>query len=249
MKSELPLFYYQPNNVDYLEKSLSLNKKIFKDILILKKTDYPEFNNVYQHMCHNHEQFERLCFLRFYAMLEYVNQNNIDKFLYCDSDAIFLKVLDFEKILDNEECVACRPEEQNKFDDITCAHFSIWTKDGLESFCNFITHTYTKNINIITPKWKWHLENQIGGGICDMTLMYHWYKGNKNLYKMKDGAFDRGIGMSRNTKEDEYEMKNNIKRLKMKDGKVYAYNNKGEEIEFFGLHFQGNTKHYMNLLS
>ena len=28
MKSDLPLFYYQPNHVDYLDKSLSLNKKI-----------------------------------------------------------------------------------------------------------------------------------------------------------------------------------------------------------------------------
>ena len=32
MKSDLPLFYYQPNNVDYLEKSLSLNGKLFIDI-------------------------------------------------------------------------------------------------------------------------------------------------------------------------------------------------------------------------
>ena len=31
MKSDLPLFYYQPNTVPYIEKSLELNKKIFKD--------------------------------------------------------------------------------------------------------------------------------------------------------------------------------------------------------------------------
>lgn len=248
MKSDLPLFYYQPNNVDYLDKSLSLNKKIFKDLIVLNKTDYPDFNNVYRHMNYNHEQFERLCFLRFFAMLEYVKENNIDKFLYCDSDAIFLKDLDFENILEDEECVACRPEEQNKFDDITCAHFSIWKKDGLEDFCNFIINTYTNNINLILPKWNWHVETQTGGGICDMTLMYHWYKGTKNLYKMSNGAYDRGIGMSKNNIEDEYEMNNGIKRLKRMDNKVFGTNYNKEEVEFYGLHFQGHTKKYMNLL-
>ena len=59
-------------------------------------------------MCYNNETFERLCFIRFYKILEYVKANNIDKFLYCDSDAVFLKVLDFEKILEDEKCVACR---------------------------------------------------------------------------------------------------------------------------------------------
>ena len=146
-------------------------------------------------MCYNNDTFERLCFIRFYKILEYIKVNNIDKFLYCDSDAIFLKALDFEKILEDEKCVACRPKEQNKFEDVTGAHFSIWTKDGLEDFCNYILDVYTNNIDILTPKWKWHIETETGGGICDMTLMYHWYKGKKNLYDLAGGTFDRGIGM------------------------------------------------------
>ena len=245
MKSDLPLFYYQPNDVPYLEKSLELNKKIFKDLLIIKGTDCPVFNNVYKHMCYNNETFERLCFIRFYKILEYVKANNIDKFLYCDSDAVFLKVLDFEKILEDEKCVACRPKEQNKFEDVTGAHFSIWTKDGLEDFCNYIIDVYTNNIDILTPKWDWHVKTKTGGGICDMTLMYHWYKGKKNLYEVAGGTFDRGIGMPQNNIADEFEMKGDIKRLRNIDNQIFGTNYNDEIVEFFGLHFQGDKKNYM----
>ena len=245
MKSDLPLFYYQPNDVPYLEKSLELNKKIFKDLLIIKGTDCPVFNNVYKHMCYNNETFERLCFIRFYKILEYVKANNIDKFLYCDSDAVFLKVLDFEKILEDEKCVACRPKEQNKFEDVTGAHFSIWTKDGLEDFCNYIIDVYTNNIDILTPKWDWHVKTKTGGGICDMTLMYHWYKGKKNLYEVAGGTFDRGIGMPQNNIADEFEMKGSIKKLRNIDNQIFGTNYNDEIVEFFGLHFQGDKKNYM----
>jgi lipopolysaccharide biosynthesis glycosyltransferase len=196
-------------------------------------------------MCYNNETFERLCFIRFYKILEYVKANNIDKFLYCDSDAVFLKVLDFEKILEDEKCVACRPKEQNKFEDVTGAHFSIWTKDGLEDFCNYIIDVYTNNIDILTPKWDWHVKTKTGGGICDMTLMYHWYKGKKNLYEVAGGTFDRGIGMPQNNIADEFEMKGDIKRLRNIDNQIFGTNYNDELVEFFGLHFQGDKKNYM----
>jgi|688.fasta_scaffold49454_4 hypothetical protein len=249
MKSELPLFYYQPNNVSYLEKSLELNKKIFKNILLLKKTDFSFFDKIYKHMSSADEHFEKRCILRFYAMLEYVKENNIDKFLYCDTDSIFLKYLNFEEILDKELCVAGKPEEQNLFTDVVCANFSIWTKDGLESFCNFVTEIYTKNIDLLLPKWNWHLNTKTQGGICDMTLLYHWYKGEKNLYKLNEGVFDRGISLSCNNIENEFVLKNSIKQLKKRDNSVYGTTQQGNnEIEFYGLHFQGGSKMLMFLL-
>jgi lipopolysaccharide biosynthesis glycosyltransferase len=248
MKNSLPLFYYQPNQVDYLEKSLELNKKIFKDIIILDKTDFPEFNSVYRHMSYNNEMFEKLCFLRFFNILEYCKENKIDKFLYCDSDAIFLENLNFENILGDELCVGCKPEEQNKFEDVTGAHFSIWSLEGLEDFCNFILDTYSKNIDILMPKWNWHIETQTGGGICDMTVMYHWYKGNKNLYDLPEGVFDRGLGISDGKIKNEFVIKNGIKQLKKEDDNVYVINNKDEKVKLLGLHFQGDKKRYMYIL-
>ena len=248
MKSDLPLFYYQPNDVDYLEKSLSLNSKIFKNIIRLKDSNFSLFNSVYKHMSYNAEYFERFCFYRYFSALKYATENKIDKFLMCDTDAIFLKFLDFEKILDNELCIACKPEDQSGFDDIVCIHNSIWTKNGIEDFCNFLIETYKNNIEILMPKWQWHVSTQTGGGICDMTLMYHWYKNNKNLYNLEGGVFDRGIGMSKNNIEDEFKMKNEIKQLKKIDNKVFGINYNNREVEFYGLHFQGHTKKYMNLL-
>jgi|TARA_E500000318_G_scaffold18759_1_gene19576 hypothetical protein len=248
MKSDLPLFYYQPNQVDYLQNSLTLNGKIFKDIAVLMDSKFEIFDSFYKHMSYNAEYFERFCFYRYFSALKYAKQNNIDKFLMCDTDAIFLKSLDFEKILGDDKCVACKPQDQNKNDDIVCIHNSIWTRDGIEDFCNFLIETYSNNIEILMPKWEWHVSTQTGGGICDMTLMYHWYGSDKNLYNLQDGVFDRGIGMSKNNIEDEFKMKNEIKQLKKIDNKIFGINYKDEEVEFYGLHFQGHTKKYMNLL-
>lgn len=249
MKSDLPLFYYQPNPVDFLEKSIELNKKIFKNLIILQKDIYEPFDNIYKHMCYNHEAFERFCLRRFFIMLEYVKENNIDKFLYCDTDAIFLKLLDFEKILGNEQSVLCKPTEQDKFEDIAAAHFSIWSQDGLKNFCDFVLSVYTNNIQIIEPKWHWHVSTATGGGICDMTLLYHWYKTKKSLLDYYNGGvFDRTIGISHNNYRDEFVIKDGIKKLKKRDGKIVGINNEGKEIEFYGLHFQGANKKLMYLL-
>jgi len=249
MKSKLPLFYYQPNQVPYLEKSLELNKKIFANILVLKNPQHQTFDSVYKHMCFNHEEFERLCFRRFFVMLDYVKENNIDKFLYCDSDAIYLKQLDFESLLGEQKSLLCRPKEQAQFEDVVGAHFSIWTKEGLESFCNFVIDTYTKNIKLLEPKWQWHVSTSTGGGICDMTLLFHWYKEKRSLLEYYNGGtFDRTIGISDNYIKNEFQRKNNIKQLKKKENGIFGINKDNEEIEFYGLHFQGDNKRLMSLL-
>jgi lipopolysaccharide biosynthesis glycosyltransferase len=226
----LPLFYYQPNYVDFLELSLKLNRRIFDDIIVLKNTNYPEFDSVYQHMSSNKEEFEKYCFYRFFNMLDYCKENNIQKFVYCDTDAIFLKKLDWENIIKDEECVLGVPDDQSNFLDAACSHFSIWTLKGLESFCNFILETYKSRIDRLLPKWNYHKASFTGGGICDMTLLYYWYKGNKNMFNLEEGIFDRAIGLIRN-------------KLVKKDNQFYINNR-----QVLGLHFQGRHKCDMGML-
>jgi len=243
MKSDLPLFYYQPNQCSFLEKSISLNNKIFKNIFVLTELEYPQFEKIYKHASTNQEPFEKLCFIRFFIMLDYIRENKIDKFIYCDTDAIFLKYLNFESILENELSVLCKPLEQSVFEDVVSAHFSIWTREGLESFCDFVINTYSSNLNILKPKWDWHQSEKMAGGICDMTLLYNWYNGKKSLLSYYEGGtFDRGIGHSQNYLKDEFLMNEGIKKINITDNGFYAFNKKGEEIELYGIHFQGVNK-------
>jgi len=243
MKTEIPLLYYQPNDCFFLEKSISLNSKYFKNIFVLKEPNYFPFENIYKHMSSNSEPFEKLCFIRFFCMLNFIKQNKIDKFVYCDTDAIFLESVDYENILGKDLCVACKPEEQSFYEQAISAHFSIWTLNGLESFCNFLMETYSNNINLLIPKWEWHLMTKNLGGICDMTLLYHWYKTDNNLLKLRnDFVFDRNINDSSNNKINEFLMNNGLKNIIIENEKAYGFNKNNQKIQFAGLHFQGVAK-------
>ena len=84
------------NNRQELLKPLAQNlSEVFKNIVRLKDSNFPLFDSVYKHMSYNAEYFERFCFYRYFSALKYATENKIDKFLMCDTDAIFLKFLDF----------------------------------------------------------------------------------------------------------------------------------------------------------
>lgn len=243
MKSDLPLIIYQPTDCFYLDKAISLNNQFFKDIKIIKENNYIKFEKIYKHMSSNHYGFELFCFIRYFLILNYVKENKIEKFIYSDTDAIFFDFFDFDSFLGSSACVACKPEDQDFYDHIVSAHFSIWTRQGLESFCDFLMNTYSNNIDILKPKWEWHLKTKNLGGICDMTLLYHWYKESKNLLNVNNkNTFDRNINTSDNNKRNEFQTNGSIKQIKIIQNRAVGKNSINEDVNFIGLHFQGNAK-------
>jgi hypothetical protein len=243
IKSPLPLLIYQPNENLVADQCIKLNQKVFDDVKCIKEVSYEPFDKIYKHMSTNYIEFESLCFLRFFHMLNYVKNNKIDKFLYCDSDAVYLKYLDFEGMLGKNQCLACKPFEQDEYEDVVSAHFSIWTKDGLESFCDFILDIYGRNIEVLMPKWEWHQKTGIAGGICDMTLLFHWYKPQESLFSYRNGAtFDRGIALSDNGYKKEMIIENGIKKIVKTPTRMFGYKTDGNLIELLGIHFQGSAK-------
>jgi len=62
---------------------------------------------------------------------------------------------------------------------------------------------------ILETKWAWHQENDVPGGVCDMTLLHFFRQGRKavNLSMVRDGSvWDDNINRAENYLEDEYAM-------------------------------------------
>lgn len=241
----MPLYMYQPNDVDFYPTVEKLNSNIFEDIFRLRNTSYPNFESVYKHMSFRESEFEILCFKRFFAMLEHAKENNIDRFCYCDSDAVFIEKLDFSSILGEEMCVACKPGDQPKFEDVVCAHFSIWSVDGIQDFCDFMLEVYSNKIDLLLPKWEWHKKRYRAGGICDMTLLYHWYKSQKNMLDLGDKAFDHMVSLPHGSKRNQFVIENGLKVIEKIDNKLMAKTRDGGYLQMCGIHCQGINKNYV----
>lgn len=243
IKSQIPLLMFQTRETPVSEKCEELNKKIFENIIILNGGKNIQFESYYKHMSSNDYNFEIVCFLRYFYILNFIKSNKIDKFLYCDSDAVFLKYLDFEGMLGKEKCLACKPKEQEDYERVVSAHFSIWTDHGLDEFCDFLFEVYNSNLSILEDKWEWHKKTNSPGGICDMTLLYHWYESPESLLDYRNEAtFDRGISSGDNLFKNEFAVENGIKKIFIDSNRFFGKKTDGNMVEFLGLHFQGNKK-------
>ena len=99
----------------------------------------------------------------------------------------------------------------------------------------------------MTEKWRWHVTNKIDGGICDMTLLWHFVQDKKISILtdvLNDGStFDHSINQSSNYRENEYEFENGIKKIMFQDSLPYAFNLlQNKKVLFHNLQFQGNSK-------
>ena len=54
------------------------------------------------------------------------------------------------------------------------SHVSFWTTKDLESFIDFMVDGFSVEAGALNAKWTFHKDNNIAGGICDMTFQYLW---------------------------------------------------------------------------
>jgi len=221
---------------------------------------YKEFDKIYCHMSYNNYGFELSAFRRLFILEKFMRENNISVSFTCDCDTLL-----YCNITDEFEDWGCTaymiPYEQSNYFLAASTHFAFWKYEDLKDVVDLLMEYYMCQIKIkkLVQKWKYHKRmkaknKHIGGGICDMTILYMYYDKNKynmgNLSKVVRGrVFDHGLHTGKNFYNDEYEFdKNNYtKIISMKDDKkFYAYNKKLEcEILFKGLHFCGLLKKNM----
>jgi hypothetical protein len=211
-----------------------------------------EFSRVYQHMSPNSYEFESFCFLRWFYLLAYMCEFEIDFVVYLDSDSLLFSKLDeiMEWIGKPYKCGYLIPEqsyESNYW--VGSGNASYWTREMLQKYCAFILQSYVekKYLDCYMKKWK----SSAAGGICDMTAMYLFWLENGNdicnLATSREGAvFDLNINTTMNYYKEEYMKRFGIKKIQhFKNKPVFLLQTNQEKIIVHVVHFQGMAKVYI----
>ena len=206
-------------------------------------------------MSTNDYWFELNCFRRFYVIHEFIKELDIDKFVYLDSD--ILTYVNFSELeaLENIDSGMSVPKEQSKYGWVANCGISLWNRKSVTSFLNYCIDVYENHIEMLEEKWDYHKNNQVPGGICDMTLQYLWYQNNQSCKKINlvdrenemSGVMDFNVNLATNCYKGEYLMNRfvRIKKIQIENGQSFLFDRDGEKVRVFAIHFLGPAKQYM----
>lgn len=221
------------------------------------------FRRLYKHMSTNHYQFEKICFERWFQILEFLESYGIQSFFHIDSDNFLYSNIStvLEKVIgDYKAAYNIFSQQYEEYLWKSSAHTSFWKTEFLRGFCLFVNDSYKNGFNELEKKWDWHKEKNVIGGVSDMSLLYLFYLKNINsIYNLlsvsKDNiCFDYNINGGLNYKQDEYQtikspLGTTIKEVKIQNEKAYCYNLlNNSNVQFANLHFQGVAKYFCHKL-
>lgn len=230
----------------------------------LKK--YTEFSSNYQHLSSNAEIFEKFCFKRFFLLEKVIQEKEIEHFWMIDSDVILTENLSeiTNSILNVHQCnvaLSIQNDQEINYRWSASPHTSLWTRESLSSFTEYLALAYKNDVLKLLHKKYWHhLSNGIGGGICDMTLLYLWQRdlstvfnlasAHLNGYKLYDHRISDSGNFFENGEEFQTDLIENnlLKKIIFDDGSYYCINKLGQKIGIGSLHFQGDSKPFMQFV-
>lgn len=229
-----------PNNPIYLITDTITNRYPFVNYIDINKyfTEAKEFAKVYRHMSTNGFDNELFCFQRWYVLREFCRDKKLSDFLYLDSDLLIYCNVDsfFGKLNDYDFTISKKLSPH-------CCYFPSFEK--LNKFCEFIPKLYTDSnyTDRFLTKHKHHLDNNLPGGVCDMTAFNEYQK--ETAIKAKDlSVIDSNEVFDDNINDaDGFEMKDAVKKLKLTDKFYYGTTKVNQQhVKFNTLHFQGPAK-------
>ncbi|MFT3990116.1 MAG: hypothetical protein QM680_01780 [Luteolibacter sp.] len=216
-----------------------------------------KFRSVFKPMSPNPPEFELMCYLRWFYLLKFLEQHDLEEAFYFDSDVLVYD--DCEKVRQavlsqNLQCGLSIPEQS--FDSYTwtaCGHASYWRISILRDFCEFCVRSYTDEsyLELYGQKIRWQKSQGIRGGICDMTTLYlFWVERSgeiANLARISGNmVVDHNVVCSGNSIPDEYSHEHGIKRIIFEEGMPYFTTQADRKpVLAHSIHFQGARKKLM----
>ncbi len=278
MRIQIPVIFYHVGNQQYLKTAIRQCKKYNENVILLgdesnrkmaeeenctwflaksydEKDQWKHFESKYVGMSTNDYRFELNCFRRFFVIAELMKEQEIDQFVYLDSD--ILSYVNFSSLDEMwaADCGMSVPKEQSHYGWVANCGISFWNKKSLTSFLSYCIDIYENHIDVLEEKWNYHRKNHIDGGICDMTLQYLWYKNDQTCSKINlvdrenglSGVMDFNVNLPMNCYKNEYLMNElvHIKKISFKNGQPYLNPKDGVKVPVFAIHFLGPSKQYM----
>lgn len=258
----VPIVYVHSGNQKYLRCAIKSAQNVGEETFLIgdnsnrnlcekwvdaqefEDNEYKRFQKVYVHMSTNSEKFEMACFRRYFSLKRFMEKYSILKCIMLDSDILLEKKITDIASIANSDVAFSVPSSQKKYDWVASPHVFVCTYQLLCEFIEFIIDTYTNNIEILKQKYKFHLKNNIKGGICDMTLMFLWSQKVKytNLYNCSELFFDHTLQEKQGMKFDKVL---NMKKIYRLDGNLGFLDEQGSFVCTAIMHFQGSTKSVM----
>tara|TARA_X000001036_G_scaffold415246_1_gene431181 strand:- start:793 stop:1659 length:867 start_codon:yes stop_codon:yes gene_type:complete len=204
------------------------------------------------------QDIEWMNFERVFIIHNFILEKNYKQIFHLDSDNVLLKnINDFKFDTTNAYCI---PSFQENYRMDSSIHCGLLDEEFFFEYEKLYNDLYiTKNkFHLIEKKINYHKQNNIRGGITDMTLYFLLQKLEKinpqNLmkpFKSKDGEEFVFIN-NFNLAEGFYDFNNFEKRRK----KIKLYNGNSvndlinlKKIKIANIHFQGTSKKHLNRFS
>ena len=204
------------------------------------------------------QEIEWMNFERVFIIYDFIIEKTYKQIFHLDSDNVLLKnINDFK--FDNKNAY-CIPSFQENYRMDSSIHCGLLDEKFFIEFENLYSDLYiTKNkFHLIEKKINYHKQNNIRGGITDMTLYFLLQKLEKinpqNLmkpFKSKNGeefVFVNNFNLA----EGFYDFNNfEMRRKKIKLYKGNSVNDliNLKKIKIANIHFQGTSKKYLNRFS
>jgi hypothetical protein len=220
---------------------------------------WQEFQKVYVKLSNYDEFYENACWLRMFALENWMSKQNYQEAFLLDSDvATFANFTqELQPLLSGKYIAGLMiPKNPGNLLWMASPHFFYWTVAGITDFTNFCIHAYRNPecLDKFQTVYSEMMNLGLEGGICEMTLLYEWSKNIPNVFNFaqvfQNMSFDHNIALASNYQEQEYSTQFGLKKLRFKCGQPYGYNQVYQKyIRFLGLHCAGGNKWLIKFLS
>jgi hypothetical protein len=285
---EIPLFIFHIGDQEYFKKCVNHNSqknKVYimgndtnKDLFSNNKNVFfyhvKDVNNVevnklkfcFTNYSTHDVSYEIKCFLRVFYLKQIMLLTGIHRFFHLDSDCVIFDnitdIFNSNPEIKNAYSVQKHCKDSNPYHMVGCIHNGLLTLDLCNIFIKLCFDIYgnKSKMYLLNDKINYHKQNNIGGGICDMTFFWLIYSeklcevfdlNDIIIFENEECIFDHNINNDYGIYgEGTYKMKDNVKELIVKDGKRYITTlNDDKLIRVLSLHFAGPAKKILEELS
>jgi hypothetical protein len=205
--------------------------------------------------------YELNCFLRIFYLKKLLLLKNLQRVFHVDSDCVILDNVNSIFKESNINVAYSIVKHQNAYNPYHMAasiHNALLNNDFCDAFVELCDDIYINKSKfyLIEPKINWHKENNIAGGICDMTL-YYLLDSEKiienvvdlneiYLFNGEECVFDNQVSSNYGYLGTNTYQLHEYKHIYDNNGKKYFLTVDDKLIRSLSIHFQGGYKYLLD---